>query len=187
MIAVACAVLIPLIAVIPQACLQAYTALSTALLVWLAVVHLLARRSARRIPKELAVGLFFSAAVFVPTVAGNPSLVRTLILPAILFANLCSLNCLFIYAWENADRQASTHPTTAFGLRRLPVIAAASVFVPIAMLFTGAHAPILMATALAAAILLMLHGWRDRFARTKLRTLADAALLTPLLMLPFLR
>ena len=63
----------------------------------------------RRLPKELAVGVFFSAAIFIPTVARDPSL-RALLLPAaLLFALLCSLNCLFIYAWEHPQADAP-HP-----------------------------------------------------------------------------
>ena len=57
--------------------------------------------SAFRLPKEIAVGVFFSAATFLPTVARRPDLQHLLAPSALLFAALCSLNCLFIYAWEH--------------------------------------------------------------------------------------
>ena len=180
--------LIPCILVMPAAMRGLYLWLGALLLLWLGVIHLLPRsRSRRNIPKELAVGVFFSAAIFLPTAATIPSL--SLLVAAAFTANLCSLNCLFIYAWEHPrGAPARSHASTRFGLRRLRAIGTASVLLPIAMLPLAAQAaPALTAVSIAAGLLLALDRTRSRYERTTLRAAADLALLTPLLLLPFLR
>ena len=156
------------------------------LIAWFIIVH--ASRSTHRLPKEIAVGLFFSAAIFIPTVARDAALRLVLLPSAILFAALCSLNCLFIYAWEHEGPLTSRlpHSTTRLALNHLRALAL--------ILTTAAAAlalwevtPIPAACALAALLLLTLHRNRRRLARTTLRATADLALLTPLLLLPFLR
>jgi hypothetical protein len=96
----AVAILVPALTSIPAATFHLYLALATLLLLWLGFVH---TRSVN-LPKELVVGLFFAAATVIPS--RSPSL----ILPALFFANLCSLNCLHIYAWEHTRRQALRPP-----------------------------------------------------------------------------
>lgn len=155
---------------------------------WFLILH--ATPSAHRLPKEIAVGLFFSAAVFVPTVARAPALRLALLPSAILFAALCSLNCLFIYAWEHVVPPARpAHATTRLALAHLPAITIAIILAASAFTFLDAAtpAPIGVACALAAALLLTLHHNRTRLTRTHLRAAADLALLTPLLVIPFLR
>ncbi len=187
---IATAALVPLIAILPARTRDAYLILGAALLLWLLVVHLAARPT-RRIPKELAVGLFFSAAIFLPTLCRAPLLATSLTLPALFFANLCSLNCLFIYAWEHslAGDSPQPHPSTAFGLRILQPITFASVLLPLMILpLTAPEArPILLAISLAATLLLILDRGRAHLSRVNLRAAADLALLVPLAMLPFLR
>lgn len=158
------------------------------LAVWFVILH--ATRNAHRLPKEIAVGLFFSAAVFIPTIAREPTLRSALLPCAILFAALCSLNCLFIYAWEH-DRptiEKQAHATTRLAVTHLPVLdivlACASATVVVA---GRAPRPIPAACALSALLLLALHRNHPRIERTNLRAAADLALLTPLLLLPFLR
>jgi hypothetical protein len=186
-LAVAAIAMLPLIAAMPIRTRHAYLALGAMLVLWLALIHLFGRQL--RVPKELAVGFFFSAAVFIPTVSRSSHI--GLVLPALVFANLCSLNCLFIYSWEHPQDQFSTkpHATTAFGLRVLEGIAVASIALPLAMipLASLSARPILLAASLAAAFLLALHRVRVRIDRTDLRAAADLALLSPLLLLPFLR
>ncbi len=186
-LAVAGLAMLPLIAAMPTRTRREYLALGGMLLLWLALIHLLGRRL--RMPKELAVGFFFSAAVFIPTVSRSSH--AGLVLPALFVANLCSLNCLFIYAWEHPPSQkgAKPHATTEFGLRGLEGIAVASIVLPLAMMpFAGlSGAPILLAASVGAASLLGLHRARARFDRMGLRAAADLALLSPLLLLPFMR
>jgi hypothetical protein len=159
------------------------------LAVWFLILH--ATRSAHRLPKEIAVGLFFSAAVFVPTVARAPAL-RSLLLPAaVLLAAVCSLNCLFIYAWEHEGVRPGTRPphaTTRLALAHLPTMAIViAISSAVTILAPQSPRPILAACALSAVALLVLDRNRHHVGRTKLRAAADIALLTPLLVLAFLR
>jgi hypothetical protein len=143
--------------------------------------------SAHRLPKEIAVGIFFAAATFIPTVARRPDLRLTLLPSAILFATLCSLNCLFIYAWEH-DHLQQAHPITRLALRHLPFLAILITLAGATLPTLNHHTlwPIPIATALSCTLLLFLHGYRRTIAPTTLRACADLALLTPLLFLPFL-
>jgi hypothetical protein len=173
------------------------------LLGWFLILH--ATHSAHRLPKEIAVGLFFSAAVFIPTVARDPGLRMALLPCAILFAALCSLNCLFIYAWEHGDHTPATreewpagarpaHATTRLALAHLNGLAVGVAICGVALAIVYAASPanaheraIPVACALSASLLLALDRSRRRLSRVDLRAAADLALLTPLLLLPFLR
>jgi F0F1-type ATP synthase membrane subunit c/vacuolar-type H+-ATPase subunit K len=137
-----------------------------------------ATQNSHRYPKELAVGICFAAATFIPTVARQPTLRPALLPPALLFAALCSLNCLFIYAWEHA---AQSHPLPLLAIT-LTLTAAA-----VALFDNRVPWPIPAATSLAAAFLLALHQRHQTIGATTLRAAADLALLTPILLLPFIR
>jgi hypothetical protein len=149
------------------------------------------RKVAHRLPKEIAVGIFFAAATFIPTVARRPDLRLTLFPAALLFSSLCSLNCLFIYAWEHPTPRPGrpTHATTRFALRHLQAISIALSVAALAFaLFAHQTSwPIFTATAASATALLALHLRRHTFSATTLRAAADLALLTPLLLLPSLK
>jgi hypothetical protein len=151
------------------------------------VIH--ATRSAHRLPKELAVGVCFAAATFIPTISRRPDLRMALIAPALLFAVVCSLNCLFIYAWEHGD-SPSGHPphwTTPFALRHLTTLAYINTVasVGLALFDHGCPWPIPAAIALSTALLLTLHARRNQYSVLTLRATADLVLLTPLIFLPF--
>jgi hypothetical protein len=141
---------------------------------WFLLVHATTRA---RLPKEIVVGLYFAAATFTPTLVRRPPAPSALLFEAALFGGLCTVNCLFIHAWQ--DDILDSHPllTTAAGAIGILTIAAA---------LTSPRA-IPAACALAAAALLLLHWFRRHFSRTHLRAAADLALLTPALLLPFLR
>ena len=200
-IVLAAASLTTLLHSLAPAALRLYAIEGALLLAWFLILH--ATRSAHRLPKEIAVGLFFSAAVFIPTVSREPGLRPTLLPSAVLFAALCSLNCLFIYAWEHEGANRPTtqrrpqvsasrrtpHATTRFALARLHTLAAATAIacVALALLNPASPWPIPAACAIAAILLLILDRRRSKFSRTDLRAAADIALLTPILLLPFLR
>jgi hypothetical protein len=170
---------------------------------WFLILH--ATRSAHRLPKEIAVGLFFSAAIFIPTVARAPGLRAALGPYAVLFAALCSLNCLFIYAWEHGHSSRAqredwpanarpAHATTRLALAHLNALAASIAIAGVALSFyhpiSSPHPdqrPIAVVCSLAAGLLLALDRNRKRLSRVNLRAAADLALLTPILLLPFLR
>jgi hypothetical protein len=173
------------------------------LLSWFLVLH--ATSSAHRLPKEIAVGLFFSAAIFIPTVARDPARRLDLLPCAALFAALCSLNCLFIYAWEHEDGRLANpeqrlanarppHPTTRIALAHLTVLDATVTIsaIVLAILHSLSSTPagetlLPCACAISSVLLLLLHRHRGRFSRVHLRAAADMTLLTPMLLLPFLR
>ena len=148
------------------------------------------RKVAHSLPKEIAVGLFFAAATFIPTVARRPDLRLTLLPSAILFATLCSLNCLFIYAWEHDGSRNGTpsHAITRIALRNLPSLTVLLTLSSAAITLFDHRAPwpIPYATALSAAVLLLLHNHRLAITPITLRASADLALATPLLLLLFL-
>jgi hypothetical protein len=143
-----------------------------------------------RLPKEIAVGIFFASAIFIPTVSRRPDLRFTLLPVAILFAALCSLNCLFIYAWEHPLPSRTTHATTRLALRHLPLLAASIPVIAATLICLAKNHenlwPITAACALSATLLLLLHHRRRSVVPITLRAAADLALVTPLLLLPFL-
>ena len=197
--------------------LHLYTLLATLLAAWMLLIHAhpAPHSPTSRLPKEFAVGIFFSAAVFIPTLArttpGTSAIhflgsaatwIRPNLLPAaILFACVCTLNCLCLYTWEHPtprlqDLAAAedtphqpAHWTTRWATARLTylalailaasTIASASRAVPIAL-------PAL-ACSLSTAALFALNFYRRRLSPLHLRATADLVLLMPILFLPFLR
>ena len=179
------AVLAVLVVRIPELLFLLYCAVGALLVVWFAVIHVFAQSRAERLPKELAVGVFFSAAVFLPGWLGAAGERPWLLLAALCFGLLCTFNCLSIYAWEHAlDELDSAHPTTRFGVRVLRPFGVVTVFAALsaAAMAPAKATPLFLATALAAMLLLALGGLRRHFDRTDLRAAADLVLLTPLLL-----
>jgi len=170
---------------IPEAAIHLYLILGGLVFGYFVIIH--ATRSAHRLPKEIAVGVCFAAATFIPTVANAPSLRVMLLPPALLLAALCSLNCLFIYSWEHPQQATQVpHPITAFALRYLSglsigIVGASSI---LAVIDHRAPWPLYAAIALSTIVLLVLHVRRQYIPALELRAAADLALLTPLLLLP---
>lgn len=179
------ALLLPLI---PFPAVRLYLVLGGLVVGYFIVIH--AMKDAHRLPKEIVVGVCFAAAVFIPTVARAPELRMHLLPPALLLAVLCSLNCLFIYAWEHADGRTAQQPhaLTAVALRHLQQLAiGVFLFAGIAMIvFKHAPWPIELAVALGAVALLGLDAWHNQCDRLVLRAAADLSLLTPLLLVAWL-
>ena len=177
----------------PQA-IRLYVVLAVLVSAYFLLIHATRSAAAQQkvahlLPKEIAVGLFFAAATFIPTVARCPNLRPRLLPFALLFAILCSLNCLFIYAWEHADSPSNPpHPITHIALRNLPwlTILLALSGAAITLFDYRAPWPVPYAIALSAALLLLLHNHRLAIAPVTLRAAADLALATPLLLLLFL-
>jgi hypothetical protein len=147
-----------------------------------------ATNSAHRLPKEIAVGLFFAAATYIPTVARRPDLRLTLLPSAILFAALCSLNCLFIYAWEHPSATHRTHPITRAALKNLHKLTILLILASLALLLFDPRSPrpIALAIALSTTLLILLNTRRNSTNPITLRAAADLALTTPLVLLPLL-
>jgi hypothetical protein len=146
---------------------------------------------APRLPKEIAVGICFAAATFIPTVARRPDLRISLLPSAVFFAMLCSLNCLYIYAWEHEPPRPHypVHPITSLALRNLPQLTTFLALSAAALTLLDHHSPWLIPCAIgySVAVLLLLHNCRLVIAPVTLRAAADLALTTPLLLVLFLR
>ena len=188
----ASAALAPLLLRLPADAVHLYLILSGLLFGYFILIH--ATRSAHRFPKEIAVGIFFAAAIFIPTVARRPELRVALLPSALLFASLCSLNCLFIYAWERNPEfplhaEHPVHAITRFALAHLRLFAVivTTMGTLLALLDRFAPWPIPLAIGFSAGLLLLLHYGRRRLSALTLRAAADLALLTPILLFPFHR
>ena len=146
--------------------------------------------AAHCVPKELAVGFFFAAATFIPSVARRPDLRLVLFLPALQVAMLCSLNCVFIYGWEHPliSARHPPHATTHFALRHLSLLTNSVILlgVTFAVVDRSSPWPIPVASALGGAFLFLLHLCRTHMEPITRRSAADLALTTPLIFLPFL-
>jgi len=162
---------------------------------WFLLIHARAlplSSAHRRLPKEIAVGIFFPAAIFIPTIARRPDLRLNLLPHALLFAAICSLNCLSIYAWEHSHPRSTAHWTTRLSTRHLSGLAVTVTLSGIALAaFSVARGtglwPIAAACSISAISLLVLDVRCRRFATITLRATADLALLTPILLIPFLK
>lgn len=159
-----------------------------AAMVYFAAVHLPKIRI--RFPHELAVAPVFAAATVAPAWAASTTARVDLLWLAALFAALCWLNCAAIHAWESAKppRRWSFTSTLALAIACLAG----------ALMFPAMHHPgvfRLLAAMLASALLLFALDRDFRRSRRHavtpygelstlaLRILADAALLTPLLLM----
>ena len=152
--------------------------LGALLVAWFVFIHSVAS-GARPLPKEFVVGMFFAAAVFVPTVASRPNFCAELYVPAILFGVLCSLNCLFIFAWEHEEvREVRGNRLT---LAASPWAVWLSIALGLGCLGFG-ESLLLRAVGWSAGLLVAVHVLRGRVERTTLRALGDLALLTPLVV-----
>ncbi|WP_255551551.1 hypothetical protein [Granulicella sp. dw_53] len=183
------AALLPLL--IPRA-LELYSILGALLFAWFLLIHARATPSSasnRRLPKELAVGIFFPAAIFIPTVARQPGLQLALLPHAILFAAACSINCLAIYAWEHPAPRLAAHWTTRLGTAHLSALASTATAISLILaLLTRSSTlwPLALAACLSSLTLLILHLQHQRLNPITLRAAADLALLTPILLLPWM-
>jgi hypothetical protein len=148
------------------------------------------QKVARLLPKEITVGLCFAAATFIPTVARRPDLRMSLLPSALFFATLCSLNCLYIYAWEHEPPRTNrpAHAITRLALRNLPQVTTLLALSAAALTLLAHRSPwpIPCAIGYSVALLLLLHNCRLAIAPVTLRAAADLALTTPLLFVLFL-
>lgn len=160
-------------------------------LAYFCLVHLRGAEIERWFPKELIVALVFAAATAVLTWSRIEEDRVELALLAALFAALCWLNCIAIEKWERTSRSAPKIDTlTRWGQHHLRLLSAAitavALFAGVLLLHAASipSASLCLAAALSAALFIALD--RSSFSAYHLRIAADAALLTPLLVL-FLR
>jgi hypothetical protein len=161
-----------------------------AVTVYFAIVHFAPAPIRRLWPKELAVGVLFALGTCVATwsLAGNSGTAGSRLMlttPTLLFAALSSLNCIAIEFWEwrRTEKITPIHPLTAWvGVRvhwtALTIAALALVLLPLEPL-----RPVFIAGIFSAATFVWLSARSDSLPVDTLRLLADAALLSPVLLL----
>ena len=160
---------------------EALAGLALAAIVAAYIVGIHASRGfpARLLPKEFAVGILFAAGTTLPLWSQATTISRSVWLSMILFALLCSLNCLAIEYWEN--RRSTETPATRVSRtgHHIYWLSAALGTVSLALMLAGefqGFAKLEVAISFAAFLLFFLHLFRDRFSRPALRVLADAVL-----------
>jgi hypothetical protein len=172
---------------LPAAQIRAGLTLAAVVAAYILGIHAGDGVLARRVPKELVVGILFAAGTSLPVWSQSHELDGAIWLLLISFALLCSLNCVAIDFWE-------AHPATSgsgLNTNTVPLrsgypeiyidgMAAATVLIAVAASWIERVRSIYVAEfsaiALAAFLLLILNRWRRRLSRPALRVLADAAL-----------
>lgn len=188
--AAAALLLLALISVMPPAARSEDTLVFGVSMLYFAIVHVPAIHVECWFPRELAVGAVFACATTIPAWSAPDSPHAELILPVLLFAGLCSLNCIAIETWERSAQRARAHtvPSIAMGLAL-----ASAVLVLIPDLRTLVTFRLSLSTFVSATLLFALDRLHHRVTQPDLepanvarfllilRVAADAALLTPLL------
>jgi hypothetical protein len=155
---------------LPRPYLHAGGAVAVATAAYLAGVHVArADRLLGRGVKEASVGFVFAAGAAVPLLAGEQPPGSWL--PGVIaFAALCWLNCALISRWEAAP--ATELPAWILLTAGCVAVAAAA----------GAPQPVATAVLASVTALAALHALRARVSVRVARVLADAVLLSPLLV-----
>ncbi len=160
-----------------------------AVAVYFAIVHFAPLAIRRLWPKEIVVGVLFALGTCVATwsLAGRaePLSRLSLIPPTLLFAALCSLNCIAIEFWEwrRTGKATPIHPLTAWVGARLPWTALAIAAIALVLMPLEPLRPLFVAGTFSAASFVWLGARGDSLPLDTLRLLADAALLSPVLLL----
>jgi hypothetical protein len=158
---------------------------------YMAWVHLGRGRVLARLPKEVAVGGVFAAGVVLPAWSRLGARRWEFFLLAVLFAAVCTLNCVAIEEWErvrgSGREGGSSAPgfgfaATDFGSGKFAAVLAvcAALMTPVVRL-RGDFSVIGAAIAVSALLILFLDLARMRFSAEALRVLVDVALLVPAL------
>ncbi|HLI83949.1 MAG TPA: hypothetical protein VKV17_08525 [Bryobacteraceae bacterium] len=158
-----------------SALLRDYLVLAAGVCLYFGMVHAAPRKLRALWPKELAVAIFFAAGVCLPIWTARPALHTAwpafAAFTALLWMNICGIEF-----WEG-DRT---------GVMRPRLVIAASIALALGCAITArapAHQPALWAAmGLSSGLLAALGRFRDHFSKNAIRVLADAALLTPLLL-----
>ncbi len=140
-------------------------------------------------PKEMLVGLLFTAGCVIPTwfrssLPGTAAPATSLLAPAVFYAILAWLNCHAIDRWEAVSSSASPNRIAFISC----IVAGLGLLAAVLLLHAQPRsATLLAAGAMAALLLALLDVTRSRLAPVALRAAADLVLLTPLLLLPVAR
>ena len=137
--------------------------------------------------KEICIGSLFAlgtVAALIPRIHPSTEFVESFV----LFAALCSLNCISIAMWERElDRaQRKNSIATRWHGTRSAFRLSAIILAGVAVSFAKTE-PALFGCLATSGVLLVLLDWAGEvIARDERTALADLVLLTPLLLLPFM-
>ena len=146
----------------------------------------------RPIPmKEKTIGILFAAGTTLGVVGELPGLTISFGVAVLLFAILCTFNCLSIAAWEReldaAQGKASFMTSWPVAARALKTIGYGVMLIAVGCAIFWRFAIPLWLCLAASALLLARLNLAERLPRDNRTALADLVLLTPLLALLFLR
>jgi hypothetical protein len=164
-------------------------ALSAAVLLYFALVHLAPGRRRTRWPRELVVALLFTLGTIL-AIWTRSQRSGLLAFPALLLALLVWVNCCAIETWEwqRSGRlpASAPHASTQWASRHLRSLSL--VIMALALLASLFQSPpaFSAATLLSGFAFYLLALWQPRLHMNLLPVAADLALYTPLLFLPFL-
>jgi hypothetical protein len=152
-------------------------------------------RSSRRLllPKEAVVGIVFGMGTFLPVWAHLHGMTIAMLITVALFMLLCWLNAVLIEHWEwvrpRWKRSQTPHGSTIAIGAHLLIIGSAVAVAAAALMLSAPFRPerlVLLATALSALALAAIGFSRRLLSIQAIPVLADAALLTPGIVLLFL-
>ena len=135
--------------------------------------------------KEITVGVLFAAGTLVPVA---PHLSRSAIWPWLLFAALCSLNCISIAVSERWLDSAQQRVSIATAFPRVGATVLPALLLLAGLSFAlirsdAAGGPIYICVGTSAALLALTHLFRRRIHADVRTALADLVLLTPAVLL----
>jgi hypothetical protein len=136
---------------------------------------------ARKVPKEIAVGVVFACGTTLPLWSRGEvgAMGWGHVLGWGCFALLCCLNTLLIERWEGGARDERFRVERGRMRWLAGGVAAVALVAMVASAALGGAGVELLAVALGAALLLVLHVARRNFSAEALRVLADVGLLVP--------
>jgi hypothetical protein len=152
-------------------------------------------RSSRRLclPKEAVVGIVFGMGTFLPVWAHLHGMTVAMLVTVVLFMLLCWLNAVLIEHWEwvrlRWKRSQTPHGSTITVGAHLLAIGSAVAIAAVVMMLSAPFRPerlVLLAAALSAMALAAIGFSRRLLSIHAIPVLADAALLTPGVVLLFL-
>jgi hypothetical protein len=160
--------------------------LSAVIALYFALIHMLPAALTKWCPKEIAVGIVFALGTGLAPWSRLQQ-PQPLIVPVLLFACLCSLNCAAIEVWEwvNSCQRSAASPH-AMTLWLAQEFRALSVLIAIAgalLLFLSKVHLVFAPVVLTAVAFAWLDTERERLRTDALRVLADVPLLSPLVLL----
>lgn len=158
------------------------------LVLYMAWVHLGRGRVMARLPKEVAVGGVFAAGVALPAWSRLAARRWEFFLLAVLFAAVCTLNCVAIDEWENLRERELVGGGRSLAAKNLSsgrfavALAICAAFLTPVVRLRGEFSAIGAAIAISAILILILDLVRERISADALRVLVDVALLVPALL-----